>query len=243
SGEFTHRSLVSSQLSLVQAFPSSQLRGTPPEHDPPWHASLTVQNWPSSHPAPSASAGWGQVPAEHPPAVPGVPSSAPLPLRLVKTQPGAGSQVSVVHSLPSLHVRGAPGWQVPAPSQVSFSVQALLSLHAVPAPAGVCGWQPPVGSHGSSVQGLLSLQLRGAPGTHVPLAHRWLPLHPFPSEHDVPSATGTWRQPSEGEHESEVHTLASLQFSTWQKTEQPSQLWGVPAVSQVSGNSTTPLPQ
>ena len=40
-----------------------------------------------------------------------------------------------------------------------------------------------------------------------------------------------------------MHEFASLQFSTWQKTEQPSQLCGVPAVSQVSGNSTTPLPQ
>src|SRR5207244_13230272 len=36
SGEFTHRSFVSSQLSVVHAFPSSQLRGTPPEPDPPW---------------------------------------------------------------------------------------------------------------------------------------------------------------------------------------------------------------
>src|SRR5262249_57562816 len=80
SGEFTHRSLVSSQLSLVQAFPSSQLRGTPPEHDPPWHASLTVQNWPSSHPAPSASAGWVQLPAEHTSAGHGLPSSVPLPV-------------------------------------------------------------------------------------------------------------------------------------------------------------------
>ena len=35
SGEFTHALAVSSQLSVVQAFPSSQLRGTPPEQDPP----------------------------------------------------------------------------------------------------------------------------------------------------------------------------------------------------------------
>src|SRR5207245_3073765 len=55
--------------------------------------------------------------------------------------------------------------------------------------------------------------------------------------------TATWRQPSDGEHESVVHTFVSLQFSTWQKIEQPSQLCGVPDVSQVSGNSTTPLPQ
>jgi hypothetical protein len=41
-----------------------------------------------------------------------------------------------------------------------------------------------------------------------------------------------------------VQTLASLQLSSRQKAEQPSsQLCGGPAVSQVSGNSVTPLPQ
>ena len=92
------------------------------------------------------------------------------------------------------------------------------------------------------MQGLLSLQLSGTPVRQVPFAHCSLPLHMLPSEHEVPSGTATWRQPSDGEHESLVHTFASLQFSTWQNTEQPSQLCGVPAVSQVSGNSTTPLP-
>jgi len=40
-----------------------------------------------------------------------------------------------------------------------------------------------------------------------------------------------------------VQLLPSLQVSIWQKSEQPSQLSGVPMVSQVSGNSTTPFPQ
>src|SRR5215467_16048516 len=106
SGVFTHRAFVSSQLSVVHALSSSQLRGTPPEHVPPWHASFTVQNWPSSHPVPSGSTGWVQLPPEHTSAVQELPSSVQLPVRLVKTQPRTGSQVSVVHSLPSLQTRG-----------------------------------------------------------------------------------------------------------------------------------------
>ena len=77
------------------------------------------------------------MPPEHTSAVHVLPSSVHDPVRFVKTQPLTGSQVSVVHSLPSLQTRGPPGWQVPDPSQLSPIVQALLSLQEVPAPAGV----------------------------------------------------------------------------------------------------------
>jgi hypothetical protein len=49
----THASPASSQLSVVQASPSSQLRATPPQPPAPSHASITVQNAPSSHAAPA----------------------------------------------------------------------------------------------------------------------------------------------------------------------------------------------
>src|SRR6266850_7670498 len=79
----------------------------------------------------------------------------------------------------------------------------------------------------------------------MPPPHFSSPSQTLPSEHDVPSGTGAWWQPRDGVQESVVHTFASLHegSSTWQNTEQPSQPCGVPAVSQVSGNSTTPLPQ
>ena len=96
-----------------------------------------MQKAPSSHAVPSGWVGWVQLPPEHTSAVHVLPSSVHDPVRFVKTQPLTGSQVSVVHSLPSLQTRGPPGWQVPDPSQLSPIVQALLSLQEVPAPAGV----------------------------------------------------------------------------------------------------------
>src|SRR5262245_61169938 len=118
----------------------------------------------------------------------------------------------------------------------------------MPAADGVCGWQPPTGSQGSRVHGLLSLQLRSRPRRQTPALHVSSPLQTLPSEHEVPSGTGVWWQPRSGSQESVVQAFASLQLrsSTWQNTEQPSQLFTTPGTlscSQVSGNSTTPFPQ
>jgi hypothetical protein len=87
------------QESSVQALLSSQTIAVP-RHDPPSHASFTVQALPSSQ----ACVLFG------------------------KTQPVAGLQVSVVHEFPSLQTKGAPTWQAP-PMQESPTVQALPSLH------------------------------------------------------------------------------------------------------------------
>ena len=67
-------------------------------------------------------------------------------------------------------------------------MQALPSEHDVPEAFGV--WLTPVvGSHTSVVHGLASSTIGGAPLWQPPLAsHVSLPLHAFPSEHDVPAA-------------------------------------------------------
>ena len=70
-----------------------------------------------------------QVPAEQrSPLVQALPSSHSTVL-LVLTQPEAGLQESVVHSLPSSQTSEVPAEQEP-PEQVSPVVQALLSLQA-----------------------------------------------------------------------------------------------------------------
>src|SRR6185369_3533155 len=118
----------------------------------------------------------------------------------------------------------------------------LPSLHSVP--AGAAGfWQPRAGLHESVVHKLRSLQLRLPFDRQRPWIHDSTPLQTLKSVHELPSAIGALRQPRLGSHESFVHAFESLQFSTLQVEEQPSQFTGVPAVSHVSGNSTMPLPQ
>ncbi len=56
----------------------------------------------------------------------------------MKTQPEPVLQVSCVQGLLSLQTTGAPGSQVPAPSQVSLAVHASPSLQALPEPSN---WQ------------------------------------------------------------------------------------------------------
>ena len=89
------------QVSVVQGLLSLQTAAVPAWQLPPPHASPVVHALPSSH---------GLV-------------------LLVKTQPVAGLQVSVVQALLSSQTTGAPGTQAPPP-QMSPVVQALPSLHA-----------------------------------------------------------------------------------------------------------------
>jgi hypothetical protein len=57
-------------------------------------------------------------------------------------------------------------------------------------PFGAAGcWQPATASHASTVQGSLSLQLSGVPGTQALFWQVSVPLQAFPSEQDVPLAT------------------------------------------------------
>jgi hypothetical protein len=88
-------------VSSVQGLASLQLSAVPGRQLPNVQASPTVQAFWSSQPA----------------------------VLLAKTQPVAGSQLSVVHSFWSSHDTGVPT-QAP-PEQVSCDVHALPSVHAL----------------------------------------------------------------------------------------------------------------
>ena len=91
--------LAGSQLSVVQAFPSSQANAGPPTHAPPLQASLVVQALLSTQ----------------------------TEVLLTYLQPLAGSQLSVVQGLLSSQFGAAPPLHTP-PRHASLVVQALLSL-------------------------------------------------------------------------------------------------------------------
>ena len=139
------------QLSVVHALPSSHTRGTPGWHVPPVHTSPTVQAFPSEQefasfvktqppvagsqlslvqgllslqttPAPDRHAPMAQKSA----AVHALPSSQAFAL-FVKTQPVAGSQLSVVQPLSSSQVTGVPTHD--PFEHVSPVVHAFRSLH------------------------------------------------------------------------------------------------------------------
>src|SRR5437016_2543699 len=95
--------VAGSQPSAVQLLASLQSGGGPPTQLPPAQVSAVVQALPSSHAA----------------------------VLFVCVQPVAGSQASVVQTLPSSQLGGGPPAQLPAPSQVSAVVQALLSVQAI----------------------------------------------------------------------------------------------------------------
>jgi len=187
-GSLTQTSFVSSQTSDVQALPSAHDRAGPAVQLPPWHVSFTVQKAPSSHVVPFGRLGCVHAPALHTSLVHWLPSSVQEPVRGVKTQPVAGLHVSVVHSLVSSQTRGAPGWHTPDTSQVSPTVQALLSLQLEPVGSGAFTHVSFVSSHESAVQGFVSAQLRAVPPVHVPPWHDSFTVQNWPSEHAVPFA-------------------------------------------------------
>jgi hypothetical protein len=143
--------VAGSQLSVVQALLSSHTRGAPGWHVPPEQMSSTVQAFPSEQAAvlfvetqPVAesqlsvvqgllSLQFNAVPDRHEPnahwspVVHAFPSSHAFVL-FVKTQPVAGSQLSVVQALLSLHTKGVPTHA--PPEHVSPVVHAFRSLHA-----------------------------------------------------------------------------------------------------------------
>src|SRR6185503_18552875 len=93
--------LAGTQLSVVHRLPSSQLAAVPGAQAPPAHTSPTVQALPSLQDT----------------------------VLLACWQPLAGTQLSVVHRLPSSQFGAVPAWQVP-PTQVSIPLHALPSLHS-----------------------------------------------------------------------------------------------------------------
>jgi hypothetical protein len=126
-----------SHASIVQGLASSQDTGAPATHCPAAQASPDVQESPSLHAVPSTTAAW--------------------------TQPTSGLQLSAVQGFESSQLGGVPAEQTPAPSQVSRPLQALPSLHEIP--AATAAWtQPTSGLQLSIVQGLESLQSGAAPG-------------------------------------------------------------------------------
>jgi hypothetical protein len=167
-GVCAHMSMPSSHESVVHASLSPQARGPPAVHVPAWQVSPTVQKAPSSQVVPLLRLGWVHTPALHTSLVHALPSSVQLPLlRGVKTQPVAGEQVSVVHSMPSSHTSGVPGAQTPEALQASPTVHASLSVQVVPGVAGVFEQLSPPSLQASTVHGLASRQF-GLPPVHTP---------------------------------------------------------------------------
>src|SRR5438876_145920 len=191
------------QPSVVQTLPSSQFGAAPPTHVPPLQASPVVQGLPSLQELvlfvcvqplagvqpsvvqtlPSSQLG-GAPPTHVPPlqvspVVQAFPSLQGLEL-LVCVQPVAELQVSVVQTLPSAQLGGAPPTHVP-PLQVSLAVPAFSWLQGLVLLVCV---QPVAELQPSVVQTLPSSQLGGAPPTHVP------PLQVSPVVQAFPSLQG-----------------------------------------------------
>jgi hypothetical protein len=190
-----------SQLSVVQTLPSLQLSGVPAEQMPAWQVSAPSQTSPSAHEVPFGTGAF--------------------------TQPDVALQLSVVQSLLSLQLGGAPAVHDPL-WQVSTPLQALPSLHEEPFASAVFT-QPVAALHVSEVQTLLSLQLGAVPAEQVPLWQVSAPLQALPSEHDVPLASAVFTQPVAVLQESAVQALLSLQ------------LGGVPAVQAPFWHVSAPL--
>jgi hypothetical protein len=231
------------QESSVQGLLSLQLGAVPPLQVPPPHVSFVVHAFPSLHgdvllvwtqPAgmPKATglqesfvhgllssqlsgAPPLQVPPPHVSFVVHAFPSLHAAVLLAWTQPVAGSQESFVHGLLSSQLSGAPPLQVPPP-HVSFAV------HAFPSSQGdvLSVWtQPVAGSQESSVQGLLSLQSRGAPETQLPPEHCAWPVHVVALPQTAPSCVGSWWQtatPLSTAQLSAVQTLSSSQSAVTQ---------------------------
>ncbi len=122
--------------------------------------------------------------------------------------PLAGSQLSSVHVLPSLHGLGLPNWQAPL-LHLSSTVQALPSSH-LPA-LGVFRQPLPWGSQRSVVQGFLSSQSTGAPALHAPPAHPSPRGHGLASLQGVPAPAACWAHlPVPGSHADVMQAEASV---------------------------------
>src|SRR5207248_843747 len=108
----------------------------------------------------------------------------------------------------------APAWQVSSP------LQALPSEQEVPSATGTCV-HPITGSQASAVQGLPSSQLGAGPATQAAARQVSSPLQAFPSEQEVPSATGAWVHPATGSQASAVQGLPSSQLGDGPATQAP----------------------
>ena len=108
--------------------------------------------------------------------------------RGVCAQPFSGSQAAAVHGLSSAGHSMAMPAQAPPP-HTSWSVQRLLSSHAVP--SATSDWPHPfTASQEAVVHALLSSGHSTAGPAHCPAWQASSVVHAFPSSHAVPSATG-----------------------------------------------------
>ena len=216
------------QLSVVHALPSLHTSVRPAWHVPPPQVSPVVHALPSSQAfallvktqpvaglqlsvvqrllslQTTAEPAWHVPPPQTSPVVQAFPSSQAFAL-LVKTQPVASVQVSVVHGLLSLQMRPTPGWQVPPP-QVSPVVQGLPSSQAN---VLFVKTQPVAGLHVSVVQTLASSQTTAVPAKQVPPPQVSPVVQAFPSSHAFALFVKT--HPVAGLQLSVVQTLASSQ--------------------------------
>jgi len=126
---------------------------------------------------------------------------------LVNLQPLAGSQVSVVHALLSLHAFITPARQLP-PEHASPTVQLLLSLQLT---VLLVYLQPVTGSHVSFVHALPSSQPMTVPGTHTPPAQASFAVHTLLSLQGA--VLSACLHPAETSQLSAVHGLPSSQPS------------------------------
>jgi len=133
----------------------------------------------------------------------------------VNTQPVDVLQVSVVHTLLSLHTVAPPGWQVPPP-QVSPVVQALPSLHGA---ALFVNTQPVEVLQESFVHPLPSLHTVAPPGWQLPPPQVSPVVQALPSLHGIVLFVRT--QPVAVLHVSVVHGFPSSQLGAWPPTHVP----------------------
>ena len=126
-------------------------------------------------------------------------------------QPLAGSQLSVVHALPSSQSTGSLTQLLF--TQRSFVVHWSVSLQSASVlqqGKGTGSWTHPVaGSHDSVVHALLSSQSGGAPPTQEPPEHLSAVVQALPSSQDT--VLFECVQPVAGLQPSVVQTLLSLQ--------------------------------
>src|SRR5439155_24612025 len=179
--------VAGSHESVVHTFPSSQLRAGPPVHRPLEQVSPVVHALPSSQARVFAAC----------------------------THPTAGSQESVVQTLPSSQASGGPPWHAPF-AHVSRVVHAFPSSHA--AVLVVMTPSPVAGSQESSVQTLPSSQCRDWP-MHVPAPQASPVVEALPSSHGA--VFGVWTQPLPESQESSVQGLPSSQSSERPPTHAP----------------------
>jgi hypothetical protein len=226
--------------SLVQPFPSSQLSGWPPTHDPVEQISPVVQALPSLHglllfvnsqpivgsqessvqTLPSLQVGGGP-PTQAPSAqvslvVHALPSLHGLVLFTFRHPMGA-SQLSSVQTLPSPQLGGGPPTHTP-PEQASPVVQAFPSLQSTLLSVNA---QPVPGSHVSVVQRFPSLHTNGGPPTHAPATQVSFVVQVFPSVQEDELLKCS--QPVAGLQESSVQMLPSLQSGGGPPTHSPSE--------------------